>query len=486
MTLRRSVLRGTVILSIGEVLTYGLSFGRNMILARMLTKADFGIAVTFAMVLTILEFAGKMAIGRFVIQDKEGDTPRFMATAQLMQFVASVFSAVMVVAFSRPLAALFDIQGDIRALQFLAVLPLMRGFEHLDFCRQERELQYVPSTLVSVIPHVVITLAVWPVATWVPDYRAVLILLALRGLGTVVVSQVLAERPFRFGFDREIAGKILRFGWPLILNAIFMFGVFQGDQFLVASFYTMSDLGAFSAAASLALAPSFVFARILSSVMLPLMSKAQDNPVLFAERYRLVSISVCALSATYAVTTIIGAEALMQFAFGAKYAGTGLILGWLGAANAYRIIRVAPAIAALAKADSHNQMISNLSRVTALVPALAVALAQQPLWMVAMMGLLGEALAAFVAFRRLSRRDGVPWSSSLIPSAMTSVAIAGSGLVCWSGIHQSHPVLSLAIALAAGLAAGSFIMAWFPETRAQAAKLKSSLNWRGLLAGART
>jgi hypothetical protein len=38
-------------LSLGEGVVYGASFIRNMILARLLTKANFGIAATFAMVI---------------------------------------------------------------------------------------------------------------------------------------------------------------------------------------------------------------------------------------------------------------------------------------------------------------------------------------------------------------------------------------------------------------------------------------------------
>ena len=49
MSLFRKSLKGSVELSAGQILTYGCSFVRLAILARLLTVADFGIAATFSM-----------------------------------------------------------------------------------------------------------------------------------------------------------------------------------------------------------------------------------------------------------------------------------------------------------------------------------------------------------------------------------------------------------------------------------------------------
>ena len=57
MTLKRKAIRGSVLLTAGEAIVYGASFARNMLLARLLTKADFGIAATFSMVVMLLEFS---------------------------------------------------------------------------------------------------------------------------------------------------------------------------------------------------------------------------------------------------------------------------------------------------------------------------------------------------------------------------------------------------------------------------------------------
>ncbi len=331
----------------------------------------------------------------------------------------------------------------------------------------ERDFRYVPSTLSNVLPQAIMTAVAWPLARWLADYRAVLILLVLKGIIALLATHLLAQRPYRWGWHRAFGIRMLRFGWPLVLNGLLMFGVFHGDQFIVASYYTMSDLAAFALAGSLATAPSFIFARVFPSLMLPLMARVQGDVIEFRRRYRLVIQVVCAFSAFYGVGLILGGEAVMQAMFGSKYASSGYVLGWLAAANSLRILRMAPAVAALAKADSQNQMLSNLWRVTALVPALAAALTRQSLWMIAATGALGEAIACVISFRRLSHRDAIPWSFSAIPAAAVLLVngLAATGVL--AGLYDLDAHVGIATAIVCAVLCGAGLTALFPDCRTQ-------------------
>src|SRR5262245_19352969 len=116
MGLRRDSLRGTLLLSLGEGVNYGSSFIRNMVLARLLTREDFGIAAAFAMIITLLEFSGKLGVARFLIRDKEAGEPGYLDTAHAVQAGAGVLSALLMLVGAWPLAALFELQGHFAAL----------------------------------------------------------------------------------------------------------------------------------------------------------------------------------------------------------------------------------------------------------------------------------------------------------------------------------------------------------------------------------
>ena len=175
MSVRRKSARGTLVLTMGEAVIYGCSFVRNMILARVLTKEDFGISAAFSLIITLLEFSSKLGISRFVIRDEEGDEPEFLAAAHLVQGAVAVLSSLLMVAAAWPLARLFGIPTAVGAMFVLAAIPLLNGITHLDVKRFERGLRFGPSTLVEMLPQIVVTAAAWPVTVWLPDYRAVVV-----------------------------------------------------------------------------------------------------------------------------------------------------------------------------------------------------------------------------------------------------------------------------------------------------------------------
>jgi O-antigen/teichoic acid export membrane protein len=487
MALRKQIFRGSTLLIAGEAVVYGSSFIRNMILARLLTKADFGIAATFSMVITLLEFSAKLGIARFVVRDKEGSQPEFIAAAHLVQAVVAVLSAILMAAAAWPLGRLFGIPDHTWAVALLAVIPLLRAVQHLDVNRFERELRFGPSMLVEAVPQLMITLAAWPVAVWLGDFRAVLLLLLTKAVFSCVVSHLVAERPYRWQFHREYVMRMLRFGWPLVVNGFLMFGVLHGDQFLVAAYYTMADLGPYAAAAALVMAPTFFFGRVFNSVMLPVLARVQDDPTALRRRYGQVVAFVALFSAMSTPALLLGAEAFMRLVYGQKYAGAGLILAWLAAANAFRNLRVAPAIAALAKGDSQNQMNSNLGRVLALIPALLIAATGQPVWMVACTGLVGEMFACWVSIMRLRRRDGVPLAVSLVPAAWLTLLVAAAGAASWAGVYAWPVHWVLLAAVLGALLGGALLALVLPALRQETVRFQRHLRaggWRQWLPGA--
>ena len=108
MKLASKVLKASSLSGMGQLISYGASFLRNVILARALTKADFGIAAGLLLMMSAFELSGKLSIGQQVIQAKDGDHEDFQATAQGCQFLAGCTGAVLIAAFGVPMAAPFQ------------------------------------------------------------------------------------------------------------------------------------------------------------------------------------------------------------------------------------------------------------------------------------------------------------------------------------------------------------------------------------------
>ncbi|MBL9171152.1 MAG: oligosaccharide flippase family protein [Verrucomicrobiales bacterium] len=465
MNLRRTALRGSALLAAAAVLSNGAGFARNVMLAHALSKADFGIAATLGLVISLFELSAKIGISRFVVQDPEGDTREFIGAAHFFQFVVAAIGALMIVVASPILANLFGIPDHRWALASIAVIALLRGIEHLDVSRFERKLRFGPSTAVDAISQVLLTGATWPVTRWFPDYRAMLILLLAKSFLTCALSHYFADYSYRWVVQRSYFQKLLVLSWPLLINGFLMFGVLQGDQFMVATFYNPSELASYAAAAVLVSAPTFLFTRILSSLSLPLLASAQSNPQLFQRRYEQSLAVVTVWASAVSVVSILGSETIMLLIYGSKYSGSGLVLAWIAGANAFRILRIAPTTAALSRGDSKAVMYTNLLRVVSLLPAFVVATRGSPIWVISTCATIGEACACTAAFRFLSRRDGILLSTNLIP-----IVVVGSSITCTLGwIHvgsvSADPAVVLATATLTAAVAASIAVILLPRAR---------------------
>ena len=122
----------------------GLQFLRNIIVARLVSPEDFGIAALFVMTVSFLEMFSNLAIDTLLVQSPHGEKPRFQQTSQLMTAVRGLAIALILLLFAGPVARLFDIPAATWAFRLLAVVPLIRGLAHQDMSRFQRQLNFKP------------------------------------------------------------------------------------------------------------------------------------------------------------------------------------------------------------------------------------------------------------------------------------------------------------------------------------------------------
>lgn len=411
-------------LTMGEFLSYGAVFVRNFLLARILSKENFGIASTFAMVVSLLEISSKMGLGVLIVQSRRGDEPKFQATAHSIQVLTSLIGAAAIFLSADWVSTFLRVPQARWAFQCLALVPLLRAFEHYDVTRMVREIRFLPNVTVDVVPQILVTLAAWPVAHLLDkSYAAVLWLLVGGRALCLIATHLLAKRPYRLGWDKEHAREFGRFGWPLLVNAVLMFAIFQGDRAIVGRYYGMEDLAVYAVAASLSLVPGLMFAKVLSAVTLPVLSQVQDLKSEYRQKYDFCVQALALFSAAFASGLILAGGQVTRLVYGPKYEGLGPLIGLLAAGQALRIIRAAPTIAAVARGDTRNQMFSNVFRVGGFAFAIAVALAGMDLLWVAASGVGGEVLALTVSVLRCSREHDVRIKSSVVPTAVCCLCV---------------------------------------------------------------
>jgi len=470
---RAAFIKGGAVLSAGNMGATACSFVRNVIIARMLSVDDVGVAATFAMTTSLMEMASNMALDRLIVQAPDGDDPRLQAAAQFFQFVRGVIGAIVLFAIAGPVAQLFGIPDVAWAFRLLAVVPLLRGLSHLDVHRAQRTMHFTPFVVVTVAPQLVVTALAPPLAWWLDDFRAVLWIVLMQAFLSTALAHLMAERRYAWAVDRERMRRIVAYGWPLLINGALMYAIFQGDRAIVGSVFTMEDLGWYATVLGLTFVPSMLILKILTTLIMPRLSRSHDG----ADGDRHSQLTVQAFTAAAVVLAVgawtVGPLALVLI-YGERYAPGALVIGWLGLMQALRVMKAGPATVALSTAKTTALLWANMVRLSGLALAIAAVWGGYGFEGIAIAGVVGECFSLITAIALL-KASGVAVAraarSCLTACAVIALVIGIFELISPRGSVTEGVVGTLLTALATGLAAFSLgeIRRRLFRTRARAA-----------------
>lgn len=379
---------------------------RTVVVAHLISVSDFGITATFALVLTLLDMVSAIGVPQQIVQNAEGDRPHFLNTMHGLQGVRGLVNGLLLLLLADPVAAYFKMPEMAWAYRVLAIVPVLSGLVHLDPQRLNRRMEYRQSLAATVLSALISLAAVWPLSRVFADYRLMLGVLIAQAAAGFVLSHVLSQRRYRWAFDRGVIRGALRFGWPVVLGAILLFLVFNGERLIVGRELGMSALAVFSMAFSLVLTPTLVLEGSAQSFFLPQLSAARDDPPRFA----------CLADATLQSFLLIGAVTLLGVALlggpvvhlllGAKYAESLPLLTWLAILQGIRVSKGGASSVTVANGITQANLYASLPRVLLLPIAWYVTTVGGSLLEVIWLGCLGEIIgfAAALLFARARLR----------------------------------------------------------------------------------
>ena len=446
MSLRRKVLQGSGLMMGGQMLGLGMSFIRNIIVARLISTDDFGIASTFFISISLFEMISNLSVDRLLVQAEDGDGPEFQATAQAFQALRGAANSLLMFLLAWPFSRIFGIPQALWAFQCVALVPLIRGFVHLDPKRLHREMRFGRDVLSELLPQTVALALAWPLAKWFGNYAAMLWLLVAQAAAMVIVSQVTSVRRYAWAWNRALFARMAKFGWPLLLNGVLMFLIWQGDRILVGSGYDMTQLALYSVAMTVTSPPTDLLTKASSTVLLPPLARAQDDKERFGELYAFLAQALSLGGIAFATLFIILGPSIIELLYGARYAGVGAFIGWFAVLQTLRLIRVAPTTAVLALGDTLGCLLANLGRAACFPGLLILTFTGQPLFWLVVASCGGEVLALGLLLERTRRLHSLSIGLSLKPLFLSLCAIVAAGAIAIA----NGPTLSVAAVAGAG------------------------------------
>lgn len=416
-----------VILS-GNVFATLVLMVRNLLIARLISLENFGIASTFLLAMAIVEMFSALGLKQQMVQAKNGDDPHLQAALQCLNVFRGGISAVILFLLAHPLAAFFGAPQAAWAYQMIALVPLFYGFVHFDVERLTRQMKFGPTALINAVPALGSLLIIWPLYQIFDDYRLLLFAVLTQSGLTILISHVIAKRPYALALDKSVIIASLKFGWPLMLNGALMFAILYGERTIVGRELGLEVLALFSMGFSLALAPALVMGKSATSFFLPQLSAC-------AEPQRFSTLAMATLQAHILmgnfllVSVALLGGPFIHMILSEKYAAAIPLLTWLGIMQALRVWKTGSAVVAMSRTHTENAIVTNVVRVMLLPVGWYVVHEGGTLVELIWIGIAGE----FIGF--MLGLGLACWRLGLSPRSLLMSIIASLGLLVIGELH---------------------------------------------------
>ncbi|HET6183356.1 MAG TPA: lipopolysaccharide biosynthesis protein [Acetobacteraceae bacterium] len=462
-----------------RVLTRIIGFLSTLVLARLLTPADFGIiALGMAMsaALEALTFAG---VQEQLIRIEAADRDLF-DTGFTINAMRSVVLASALALGSTWLAGFFGDKRLLPVVLALAVCQLLGGFENIGIVEYRRRLNFRKDVQLAAVPRLVSAVTVLTAAFVFRDYRALIVALVVGRLVQNQYSYMI--HPYRPRFSLRSWRKLTSFSLWSWGNGVVNFLRIRADNLIIARVLGPTSLGIYAVAQEISSLPfseliqpigqvlfagfaavrqagsgvDSAYARALGSVFLLVLPATVGvafiaepaTALLFGPQWMAAVplIRILAMTGTLMVCTVVGRVLLSSF-------------GWprinFQIALAATIVRL-PLIAALTVAIGMRG---------AAIGVLCGTFVEETLFLVVTMRHCGASLAMIL---------GQVWRPCFAAAAMAGALFATGGWWQPRDLATIELMRSLAIAVPGGAAVflGALLLAWLAAGRPQGAEVE--------------
>lgn len=378
---------------------------RNLAVARLVAPEDFGIALTFALTIAILQMASDLGLNKLIIQSEKGDDPAFQDMAHAILVLRGIILAAIIFLCGGMAARAFGAPDAEWAYRYLAIVPLIRGFDHLDVNRIQRQLNFRGEINVTLASQLLATLATIGFAFALRDYSAMLWGVIVQALAYTIGSHIAATRPYGIKWSFDFAKTAAGFSLPLMINGLVLFASGQGDRMLIGTTLGLTALAVYGAATMITGSVSQIVIRVTGALALPLLAEVQSEREKFTTRYQLLGPLIGLIAVSLAIPLIFFGADIVTLIFGAAYSGPRGMFIILAATLPMWLLQFCPTMGSLARGDTLSVMFVNIVRSSGILLGAVMIYHGGTLVTVALSMAAGEILGIITAIIRFNGKN---------------------------------------------------------------------------------
>jgi len=296
-----------------------VQFGISLVLARLLSPAEFGMVGMLMVFTALAQVFLDAGFSSALIQKKEVTQEDLSSVFYLNILMGSALTALLY--FSAPYIARFYNQPELESLARISSFTLLIGsFAAVQYAQISREMNFKLLSKVSFLSAIVsggvgISMAFMGYGVWALVWqgivgamsRMVFIVFFNRWIPSLTFSSRAVRQLFDFG-SNIFAARLLDAGFQQIYTLV------------IGKVYSATDLGFYSRAKRLQTLTVQNLSASFNSVLFPVLSQVQDDPVRFERGFR----KALRISTFFNVPLMLGlavmASPLILFLYGEKWA----------------------------------------------------------------------------------------------------------------------------------------------------------------------
>lgn len=427
----KHVLRSGSVLALANLAEMAFPFIRNILLARLLSQEDFGVAVSLAMISALVEIGFDFGVPVSAVRYTATDDPkRALATLQTLQLTRATLVGTVLMAMAPVLAILFSSPQATWAYVAVGACAILRGFGNLGVKQAMRDYRYWPNAVTIIMTQLAWTAGVVVAALISPDYTVMAWGLAASVVASGVTSHLLSRFPWRLGWDKAVADEATAFGKPLVPNGLVSAGLSLGDRVFIGWALGVHALAFYSVIFGTATLPRGAILRFLTNLFVPaFVNRPPDHPSVRKNcaRWTLV-LSLTAF--LYAMGFIFAGTPLLPLLFGEAYAASPYLMSLIGLNLFVKFLYQLPSPIALAQGRSRLMLTCTMFSIAALGIGAAAALVKPSIEVFVLALTAAEVVAVLrigmIAVTALDYSRGQVAMALLGPMAAIGVALAAS------------------------------------------------------------
>ena len=281
-----STLQGFLWMFLGKGVQGGLQLLVLIILARLLTPADFGVVAAALVLVGFASIFSQLGVGPAVVQRPHLET-RHLRTAFTLSLTFGTALTGLIWFFAPSISSFFRIAELTPVAQAMSLMFLLQSTSIVAESLLQRELRFRWLAGIEVMAFaggfgiVGVPLAFLGFGVW----ALVGAHLAQTFLKTAILLVVQPHQK-QFLLERRALGELMLFGGGFSLARIGNYLAGQGDNLVVGRWLGAEALGFYGRAHQLMTVPATLFGDVLDRVLFPAMAKVQHHPERLATAFR--------------------------------------------------------------------------------------------------------------------------------------------------------------------------------------------------------